>query len=165
MINESLWGFGRLAGQQKSFEDFGKLRILHNCFNITEAKRLMLKMISGLIYNENNGSVYMMYLWYVLQFLEAHMDFDKQSWKPVFRKKWQIFSWFLTVDQIEMIVVWRCHLLDLMGMFFLQSFPFLYVTTNWLICRLNNNVILSLTAIVLWHILTKAACSFHVSGK
>lgn len=39
----------------------------------------MLKMISGLIYNENNGSVYMMYLWYVLQFLEAHMDFDKQS--------------------------------------------------------------------------------------
>lgn len=165
MINESLWGFGRLAGQQKSFEDFGKLRILHNCFNITEAKRLMLKMISGLIYNENNGSVYMMYLWYVLQFLEAHMDFDKQSWKPVFRKK--------MTDILLVFDCWSdwndCSLkmspFGSDGHVFLQSFPFLYVTTNWLICRLNNNVILSLTAIVLWHILTKAACSFHVSGK
>lgn len=165
MINESLWGFGRLAGQQKSFEDFGKLRILHNCFNITEAKRLMLKMISGLIYNENNGSVYMMYLWYVLQFLEAHMDFDKQSWKPVFRKK--------MTDILLVFDCWSdwndCSLkmspFGSDGHVFLQSFPFLYVTTNWLICRLNNNVISSLTAIVLWHILTKAACSFHVSGK
>lgn len=57
----------------------GKLRILHNCCDITEAKRLMLKMISGLIYNENNGSMNMMYLWYVLQFFEAQMDFNKQS--------------------------------------------------------------------------------------